>query len=68
MLGLDFLKHLEISLLEKDFLIRAILCKEKVELKDKDYAAAKYFLENYVTYDVIKSHRQAFTTFADVFD
>ena len=64
----DFLKYLESSLLEKDSLTRAILCKEKAELKDEDYTAAKYFLENYVTYDMFKYYKWAFTKFADTFD
>ena len=66
-LGLDFSSYLQSPLLQKDSLTRAILCKQNTELTNEDYAAAQYFLENYVTYGVFKDYKKAFIKFSETF-
>lgn len=67
-LGLELMKYVKTSLSERDFLTRSILCKENSELKDEDYAAAKFFLDNYVTYGVFKDSKIAFVKFLEAFN
>merc|ERR1711862_208353 len=68
-LGLNLRDYIESTLPEKDSLIRSILCKEKSDITEEDYAAAQFFMDNYTTFGIYhQDHMSNFLKILETFE
>merc|ERR1712150_74775 len=66
-MGIGFSTYLTSPLAENNPLTRAILCKQRGKITDKDYLTAKKFLERYANLEFFRDRKKIISTFLKTF-